>query len=319
VVGVQVRSGALASADGCVTVGRVATLLTAGSEADLPDALDLLVADLGLRSAVLREASGTGRGDVLAVAGGVMHAVPLSRGPGGRRPQAAAVELPVHAGDRVIATLTVVGGRPSQLPALRACAAVLALRLDSRPSPAPEVFAAADAEVNALADALHDGPVQDLVVARYAADAAAAAADPARSRDAVQGALVAVRRALWLLRPRGAADGGLSGALCALSDQLARWGTTPLLLELDADADAGLSPAQAAAAYRLVQAVATGAEPVTVTLRRTPDGGCALTVVGGQPLPSAAWTARAHALGARLTSTPGRQELAFSSRLELAP
>jgi signal transduction histidine kinase len=315
VVGVEVRSGMLPALDGCVTVGRMATALTVGGDGDLAGALELLVADLGLRSAVLREATG----GLLAVAGGVMHAVPLTRRPPGGRPQAAAIELPVNAGDHLVATLTVVGARPSQLPALRACAAVLALRLGSRPAAAPALFAAADAEVSALADALHDGPVQDLVVARYAADAAVARSDAAGARDAVQGALVAVRRALWLLRPRGAADGGLTSALCALADQLSTWGTTPLLLDLDPHAAAQLSPAEATTAYRLVQAVATGTEPVSVVLRLTSGDDVVLTIDGGQPLPSAGWTARAHALGARLTTPLGRLELAFSSRLDVAP
>jgi hypothetical protein len=321
VVGVEVRSGLLPMPDGCVTVGRVAALLTHGGETGLSAALDLLVADLGLRSAVLREVTDTRPGGVLAIAGDVMHAVPLAPRPRAGRADSTAVELPVSGADRLVATLTVVGARPSQLPALRACAAVLALRLHAHPVPAPEVFAAADAEVDALADALHDGPVQDLVVARYAADAALGAADQAAARDAVQAALVALRRALWLLRPRGGTEGRLADALSALSDQLCSSGAAPLLLELDERAVAALTSAEAAAAYRLVQAVATehaGGESVRVALHRDGDE-LRLEVDGGHVVPSPSWTARARALGARLTSTPGRLLLAFPSRLEVAP
>ena len=73
------------------------------------------------------------------------------------------------------------------------------------------VLSLAEAEADAAADALHDGALQALVVARYAADAAVRGADPAAARDAVQHALVALRRAVWLLRPRG--DRGLLEAL----------------------------------------------------------------------------------------------------------
>ena len=147
-------------------------------------------------------------------------------------------------------------------------------------------------------------------------------ADPVGARDAVQAALVAARRALWQLRPRGAAEGGLVAALCALADQYAQWGTTPLLLDLDADAAAELGPAEATTAYRLVQAVTDqrrlGCEPVSVTLTRS-GSDLLLQVDGGTSLSSTSWTARAHALGARLSSTPGRLLLAFPSRLEVAP
>ena len=78
-------------------------------------------------------------------------------------------------------------------------------------APAPDLLAAAERDLDCLADRLHDGALQALVVARYACDAVARGADPALARDAVQDALVTLRREVWLLRPRG--DDGLMTAL----------------------------------------------------------------------------------------------------------
>ncbi len=81
------------------------------------------------------------------------------------------------------------------------------------------MLALAEADADAAADGLHDGALQALVVARYAADAAVRGGDPAAARDAVQEALVALRRAVWLLRPRGAQ--GLLEALRQLAAHVA--------------------------------------------------------------------------------------------------
>ena len=156
---------------------------------------------------------------------------------------------------------------------------------------AAALLTAADADADALADRLHDGVLQALVVARYAADAAVRGGDPAVARDAVQDALVALRRAVWLLRPRGAE--GLAAALGELSAQRVAAGEPALEVRADDGADA-LSPAACAAAYRFVQAV--GAASVDVAV----DGGSAVVSVPGAVADPAGWAARARALGGRL-------------------
>ncbi len=135
------------------------------------------------------------------------------------------------------------------------------------------VLALAEADADAAADALHDGALQALVVARYAADAAVRGGDATAARDAVQEALVALRRAVWLLRPRG--DQGLVLALQQLAEHVAHTGGEPVAVEVDeattAGLDSGLAPDAATAAYRFVQRAA-GTAPLTVRLRRTPTG-----------------------------------------------
>ena len=114
------------------------------------------------------------------------------------------------------------------------------------------LLAAADADLESLGDRLHDGALQELAGARYACDAVARGADPAAARDAVQHALVSLRRELWLLRPRG--EHGLAAALSDLSEQLEAAGRPGLRLQ--ADPVGPLPPSCAVMAYRLVQAVA---------------------------------------------------------------
>ena len=111
----------------------------------------------------------------------------------------------------------------------------------------------ADADADADADRLHDGVLQALVVARYATDAVARGGDPAMARDAVQDALVALRRSVWLLRPRVTC--GLTAALVELAAQRVAAGLPAPVLELDPDVVSVLSPDAAAVAYRFVQAV----------------------------------------------------------------
>lgn len=149
------------------------------------------------------------------------------------------------------------------------------------------LLTAADAELDAVADRLHDGALQALVVARYACDAVSRGADPALARDAVQDALVALRREVWWLRPRG--QDGLPGALADLDAQLVAAGRPGLRLDLDAAV--ALAPECVAAAYRLVQAV-VGDRPVHVRL--TADGALALDAPVAEP---ESWSARAAALG----------------------
>lgn len=307
------RTRALVEAETGALVGRLAAALATAPDRGLPGALDLLVSGLGLRSAVLRSAASA---DLLGVAGEVVHAVPVRRGRGRAE---AVLELPVHgAGGRELARLTVVGGRPSHLPALRASAAVLGLALEVR-APAQDRTPASPAVEELLrggehgyddaADQLHDGPVQALVAARYACDAAVRGGSALDARDAVQEALVELRRSLWHLRPRG--EEGLPGALEQLSHRLAESGRPGLLLALDRPAAELLGPAARTTAYRLVQAVALGERdaPVRVALRPGPDT-VQLHVDGGAPLPDPdRWVRRARALGGDLASTAGRLRL----------
>jgi len=158
----------------------------------------------------------------------------------------------------------------------------------------------ADADLDALADRLHDGPLQALVAARYACDASVrGAADPALARAAVQEALVALRREMWLLRPRGA--GGLSDALAALSEQRVSAGLPGLSVRLDTGVPAALSPAASAAVYRLVQAVSRNVSTVLPVRLARSCAGAALDV--GGPLDTVdGWSVRARALGGELAA-----------------
>ena len=303
-----------------VLPGRLAELLADHGEDGLTEALDLIVGDLGLRSAVLRDSvtsspTGGAAGGLRAVAGEAVHAVPSMRVV--TAAAGSTVDFPLRAAGRDAGVLTVVGARPSQLPVLRAAAAVLALAL-ARPvrlptaDPAGDLIAAADGDADDAADRLHDGAVQALVVARYAADAAARGGDPVAARDAVQTALVELRRTLWHLRPRGTADGGLTAALDLLSGRLEEAGGSPIGFVVDEPVAAALPAAAVSVAYRLVQAVAVphGADPVRVAVRR--EGSSAvLDVDGGAPLASPQrWVTKARALGGTLTLAEGRVRLA---------
>jgi hypothetical protein len=295
-----------------VLLGRLAVLL-GDPRPSLPDVLAELVVGLGLRSAVLRDRAGEGA--LLAVAGEVVHAVPSMRPPV-RALGAPVVELPVPAAGRgEIAALTVVGARPGQLPVLRAVAAVLGLGLAGAGRASAEALVAeasallleADEDGDLLADGLHDGPVQALVAARYACDAVVRGADPALARDAVQEALVGLRRSLWHLRPRGADD--LPAALAALSARTADAGGPPLELILDTDAAARLARPARGLAFRLVQAVVRdGAGPVRVGLREA-GGGVQLVVDGGALARAERWRSRVGAVGGELTTGPDRLRL----------
>lgn len=181
------------------------------------------------------------------------------------------------------------------------------------------VLSLAEADADAAADALHDGALQALVVARYAADAAVRGGDTVAARDAVQEALVALRRAVWLLRPRG--DQGLVQALRDLAVHLPATGRAPLVLDVDEPAAeaADALPAEAAtAAYRLVQHAA-GRQPLTVRVRRTPAG---LQLDLDTAVPDPAGEAlRARAVGGDLRSTPhgARLRLPLGSRPPTPP
>jgi signal transduction histidine kinase len=282
--------------DPAVVLGNLALALAEGTP--LADALSSFVSSLALRTAVVRSASG----ELLGVGGEVLHAVPSMRALPSSDPT---LELPISGVPG--GSLTVVGARPSQLPVLRAAAAVLGLA--AAPTTGVEdVLDRAEQDRDELADTLHDGPVQFLVVARYAADAAVRGGDPVAARDAVQQALVEVRRTLWHLRPRGA--NGLLEALHNLSAQLVDAGGPPLGLAGDPAAAADLRGPAGIAAFRLVQAVALpDGAPVQVVLRRADDQ-LVLEIEGGGALTSPErWVQRMRALGGDLFAPTGRLRL----------
>lgn len=170
-----------------------------------------------------------------------------------------------------------------------------------------DLLTLADADLDALADRLHDGPLQALVAARYACDASVrGAADPALARAAVQDALVALRREMWLLRPRGA--GGLPDALAALSAQQSSAGLPGLALHLDTGVAAALSPEASAAAYRLVQAVSRTAGGVLI-VRLTGSGDVADLELDAPVDAPDGWALRARALGGDLVTDAARTRL----------
>jgi hypothetical protein len=270
------------SVDPCLVLGDVAVLLAEG--AAVGPALDALRRGLGLTSACLRDLRGG------LVAGTTSADRPV-------------VEIPVHGrAGAPLGLLVVTGAGVDQLPPLRSAAAVLGLALT--PHPSAEVEEARDA----LADALHDGPVQSLVVARYASDAAVRGGDPTLARDAVQTALVEARRFLWQLRPRGGS--GLVEALDQLSTHLVESGGSPLGLLGDVEAAGALRGAAGVTAYRLVQEIARPDGPPTrVTLRSDRDR-LVVDVDGGVALPDLQpWQRRAQALGGDLQTTTSRVRL----------
>ena len=172
------------------------------------------------------------------------------------------------------------------------------------------VLALAEADAGTAADALHDGALQALVVARYAADAAVRGGDVVAAREAVQRALVALRHAVWQLRPRG--EHGLVQALRDLARHLDATGAAPLRLDLDGPAavalDEALPPASAAAAYRLVQQTA-GSRPLTVRVRCTPHD-LRLELDTAVPDPAGA-ALRARAVGGTLVARSDSALLLF--------
>ncbi len=286
--------------DAWVIVGRFAVGLSA--DGAFAAALQGLVDDLRLRSAVVRDP----RGELLADAFG--QAVP-QLGPAGTC--LATIELPVPGpGDRPVAWLSVLGAGSCQLPALRTAAAMLGLAIGARSGEA--LVEQAEAVLDEVADALHDGPMQTLVAARYAADAAVRGGDPALTRDAVQAALLALRRTLWHLRPRGGQ--GLGPALTALSGRLEEAGDRPL--QTHCDEGVALSTAAAKTAYRLVQSVAMpSTAPVRVDVRRD-AGRVVVDVDGGAPLAELErWSRRVQAVGGDLLCTPGRLQLSLPESL----
>ena len=260
-------------------------------QAGLPAALGALLGATGLTGAQLRRTPADG-GEVLATAGLLAPADLLELTV--RQPGPAAVPL---------AVLVVAGEHPPLLDELRAAAAVLGLAL------AAEVArGVVERDRELLADRMHDGALQELLVARLAADAAVRGGRPEAARDAVQDALVGLRRLLWHVRPRAAATCPRRSR--ALSARLVEVGALPVRV-LGALAAPGLEPAVAAAAYRVVQAVALDAGPldraVTVALRPDParPGVVVLDVDGGVALADPQhWRDRLRGVGGELDPLP---------------
>lgn len=282
-----------------VVLAGLADLLAAG--APLTAALDELVAGLGLRGAMVRDASG----GLLAVGGAVPFAVRAERSV-----PPATLELPVpDCAGGAAGTLIVIGDHPVHLRVLRAVASVVGLALARRPAAAvTDVVVAAEHDLDDLADALHDGPVQALVAARYLADAAVRGGDAGAARAAVQEALVQLRLFLWHLRPR--TDGGLGPALSALSARVSDGGGSALVLAgAPGRGDALRGPA-AGAAYRLVQAVVRPGTSACLVSTDVDAGSLVVHVDGGAALSRPdRWARRARALGGDLLSSPGRLRL----------
>jgi len=269
------------SVDPVLALGEFAALLADGSA--VPEALASLKARTGAAGIALRDGSGA------LLAGDAALSGPL-------------VELPVHgrSGARV-GTLLVSGSHAGDLPTLRTASAVLGLAVAVEEDLLEE-------EQDAIADALHDGPVQSLVVARYASDAAVRGGDAALARDAVQTALVEVRRFLWQLRPRGAA--GLVEALDQLSSHQVEAGRPPIGLLGDVDVAASLRGAAAVLAYRLVQAMARADGPAVRVALRCDGTRLVVDVDGGTPPDDVdRWQRRARTLGGDLTSSSSRTRL----------
>lgn len=307
-------------ADPLVVVADLAVELARTGTAGLPGVLDALVAGTGVRSAVLRRAASSEvPGEVLAAGGERVRALP------DRAARPFVVELPVYRPGRPaapLAVLVVSGARPVLLPVLRAAAALLGLALAADAPGEPVLPAGAldalEHDRERLADRLHDGALQDLLVARLAADAAVRGGAPEATRDAVQHALVGLRRLLWHVRPRTEPD--LPAALAALSRRLVEAGGLPLAVlgELPA---VGLEPGVSGAAFRVVQAVALDAGPadraVTVALRPEPasPGALVLDVDGGGPLADPdRWRARLRSVGGDLTRTADRLRVVLPVR-----
>ena len=161
---------------------------------------------------------------------------------------------------------------------------------------AEALLAQTEADAATLADALHDGVLQSLVVARYASDAAVRGADPLVARDAVQDALVALRRLVSELRPR--TGDGLGPALQDLATRRVAAGSAPLRLDLDAPAAQALPATAAAVAYRLVQRACTSQPvPLTVSVRMADAEDAVLVELDAQVPDAAAEALRARSVG----------------------
>ncbi|HVE64435.1 MAG TPA: histidine kinase [Mycobacteriales bacterium] len=169
-------------------------------------------------------------------------------------------------------------------------------------------------EADSLADAVHDGLMQSLVVIRYAlAWERSQAAGPRPTGtgsdalpdpdSAVQTCLADARRLVWHLRRRVHDADGLPAALDELTERLAADGGPELLHEVAAS---GLTLEQAVVVYRMIQEWARAAAPEeTLQVRVTQGEGSAVLVEAtGPALVPASWPARGSHLGVRWAAMP---------------
>ncbi|HVE99399.1 MAG TPA: histidine kinase [Mycobacteriales bacterium] len=169
-----------------------------------------------------------------------------------------------------------------------------------------------EAEADRLADDMHNGLMQSLVVARHAigrqaADARRTSNDLPNADDAVRDCLAQTRRAVWHLRPRATQPGSLPGALADLAARVAA--DDSVILEHDTSAlRRGLSPARSTIAYRLAQAVVIeairfGVARLSVEVVEDPFGAVVVRHDTSAEVDSAAresaWVRRGEVLGVR--------------------
>jgi len=166
---------------------------------------------------------------------------------------------------------------------------------------------AVEADRARLADALHSGLMQSLVVARHALARESGSGDPGvaaglpSADEALAQCLADTRRLVWHLRPR-TIDTELGVALDDLAHRLSADGGPRLSPSVVPALP--LSPAQAAVTYRVVQAVALAVAPaveLAVTVADAAGSGVVVQVAGAAGLADndevSEWTDRAAAYG----------------------
>ena len=327
VVVVEVRSGALPSLDGLLTVGRLAARsLAAGADAGLPAALDLLVTDLGLRSAVLRATAATGRRRPRRRRR--RHARRPARPPPPRGPpRAAASSCPCAP-----ATATSPPS-PSSAPAPRSCPRCApsppssASPATPRATPAPPTLVRRSRRRGRRRSPTRCTTDRSRTWSSPATPPTppSAAATPPPPATRCRPRSSPLRRALWLLRPRGAATAASSPRSCALADQLAAGrhhaAAARPRRRRRRRSSVRRRPPRRTGSSRPSPPSPARREPVS--RRPAPLPGTTLAPrrsTAARRCPPAGWTARALALGARAhPPPPAGSELAFPSRLEVAP
>ena len=290
-------------------VGEAAALLADGGPDLVPRLLCLLATSLGLpRSAVTIELPPT------VGAAHLGQVLPLQRRPGA----GVRTELPLTAGGRLAGILVITGGDPAGTvgpAALRTFGDLLASALTPRSVPAAQPVELEE-DYAEIAGTLHDGPIQTLLAARFAAQLVTRNGDDDLGEVSalVSDALRELRRVMWELRPR--TGQGLGAALEQLAAHDAA-GPAPRLFDVTVDraAAARLSPAAAAIAYRLTQTILRGAASA---LRVTVRPGGTLTAVTLQISGADAdipdvdrWQRRAALAGGRLRVERGCVRLDF--------
>jgi signal transduction histidine kinase len=168
---------------------------------------------------------------------------------------------------------------------------------------------AVERERGRIADQLHSGLMQSLVVIRHSLGRSGAVDDATgdglpTADEAVAGCLAETRRLVWHLRPR-TLDSSLQHALEELAHRLSA--DAGACLVADTDGIITISPAHAALVYRVVQAVCLATEPgVALAATVVADAGqAAVTVIGAATdamadAEVAEWLGRATSYGVRV-------------------